>query len=154
MRHTLTLRRIILGIDKKSSAELSEAINSMFRWYVKAAECDAYLSDVPEKGRCEDHEHMECLIRWEPPRGKLHLPPSRSIFLTRFSGSKLKFFFPCCLYAESVSSHAQPPIAMAPPRVGSMPHTIVITLKNSFPAFGGCEGAYTLYPHTCSHSLR
>jgi hypothetical protein len=34
-------------IDKSSSAELSEAINSMFRWYKDAAICYAYLSDVP-----------------------------------------------------------------------------------------------------------
>ncbi|PMD48225.1 HET-domain-containing protein [Hyaloscypha variabilis F] len=34
-------------IDKSSSAELSEAINSMFRWYEKAGVCYAYLSDVP-----------------------------------------------------------------------------------------------------------
>ena len=33
-------------INKKSSAELSEAINSMFRWYAEAGECYAYLSDV------------------------------------------------------------------------------------------------------------
>ena len=33
-------------IDKTSSAELSEAINSMFRWYRKAAKCYVYLSDV------------------------------------------------------------------------------------------------------------
>jgi hypothetical protein len=33
-------------IDKSSSAELSEAINSMFHWYQKAARCYAYLSDV------------------------------------------------------------------------------------------------------------
>ena len=33
-------------IDKKSSAELSEAINSRFRWYAEAGECYAYLSDV------------------------------------------------------------------------------------------------------------
>ncbi|KAK3674663.1 hypothetical protein LTR78_005385 [Recurvomyces mirabilis] len=33
-------------IDKSSSAELSEAINSMFQWYSKAEECYAYLSDV------------------------------------------------------------------------------------------------------------
>jgi hypothetical protein len=33
-------------IDKRSSAELSEAINSMYRWYSKAAECYAYLNDV------------------------------------------------------------------------------------------------------------
>ena len=34
-------------IDKSSSAELSEAINSMFRWYQSARVCFAYLADVP-----------------------------------------------------------------------------------------------------------
>ncbi|KOC16422.1 hypothetical protein AFLA70_157g002641, partial [Aspergillus flavus AF70] len=34
-------------IDKSSSAELSEAINSMFAWYQEAKICFAYLSDVP-----------------------------------------------------------------------------------------------------------
>jgi hypothetical protein len=33
-------------IDKRSSAELSEAINSMFRWYGSAEVCYAYLEDV------------------------------------------------------------------------------------------------------------
>lgn len=33
-------------IDKSSSAELSEAINSMYQWYHKAARCYVYLSDV------------------------------------------------------------------------------------------------------------
>ena len=33
-------------IDKTSSAELSEAINSMLRWYARAAKCYAYLSDI------------------------------------------------------------------------------------------------------------
>ena len=33
-------------IDKSSSAELSEAINSMFRWYQAAVKCYVYLSDV------------------------------------------------------------------------------------------------------------
>ncbi|PQE30069.1 HET domain-containing protein [Rutstroemia sp. NJR-2017a WRK4] len=32
-------------IDKSSSAELSEAINSMFEWYLRAEVCFAYLSD-------------------------------------------------------------------------------------------------------------
>jgi len=36
-------------IDKSSSAELSEAINSMYRWYRASSVCYAYLSDVPEK---------------------------------------------------------------------------------------------------------
>ncbi|KAI1146110.1 heterokaryon incompatibility protein-domain-containing protein [Nemania diffusa] len=33
-------------IDKRSSAELSEAINSMFKWYRDAAACCAFLQDV------------------------------------------------------------------------------------------------------------
>ncbi|KAL2066398.1 hypothetical protein VTL71DRAFT_2469 [Oculimacula yallundae] len=33
-------------IDKTSSAELSEAINSMFKWYKDSSVCYAYLSDV------------------------------------------------------------------------------------------------------------
>jgi hypothetical protein len=33
-------------IDKSNSTELSEAINSMFRWYRNAAKCYVYLSDV------------------------------------------------------------------------------------------------------------
>ncbi|KAI5985043.1 heterokaryon incompatibility protein-domain-containing protein, partial [Pisolithus albus] len=35
-------------IDKRSSAELSEAINSMYRWYQNAQVCYAYLNDVGE----------------------------------------------------------------------------------------------------------
>ncbi|CAG8982452.1 hypothetical protein HYALB_00014077, partial [Hymenoscyphus albidus] len=38
-------------IDKASSAELSEAINSMFRWYQKATRCYVYLSDVSIRKR-------------------------------------------------------------------------------------------------------
>ncbi|KAK0647983.1 heterokaryon incompatibility protein-domain-containing protein [Cercophora newfieldiana] len=36
-------------IDKSSSAELTEAINSMFDWYMRAEVCYAHLSDVPNK---------------------------------------------------------------------------------------------------------
>ncbi|KAK3944343.1 hypothetical protein QBC46DRAFT_280208 [Diplogelasinospora grovesii] len=35
-------------INKDSSRELEEAINSMFRWYERASVCYAYLSDVPD----------------------------------------------------------------------------------------------------------
>lgn len=34
-------------IDKSSSAELSEAINSMYEWYLRSRMCFVYLSDVP-----------------------------------------------------------------------------------------------------------
>jgi hypothetical protein len=39
-------------IDKRSSAELSEAINSMFQWYENAERCYAYLGDVS----CEESD--------------------------------------------------------------------------------------------------
>ncbi|KAF2730001.1 HET-domain-containing protein [Polyplosphaeria fusca] len=37
-------------IDKASSAELQEAINSMYQWYQKADRCYVYLSDVSTSG--------------------------------------------------------------------------------------------------------
>lgn len=40
-------------IDKTSSAELSEAINSMFLWYQEATVCYVYLADVPHR-HCDD----------------------------------------------------------------------------------------------------
>ena len=42
-------------IDKSSSAELSEAINSMYRWYQDAAVCFVYLSDMK---RCEVDQNI------------------------------------------------------------------------------------------------
>ncbi|CZR43636.1 uncharacterized protein FPRO_07447 [Fusarium proliferatum ET1] len=41
-------------IDKSSSAELSEAINSMFEYYEKSEICFAYLADVPTASQAED----------------------------------------------------------------------------------------------------
>jgi hypothetical protein len=41
-------------IDKHSSAELTEAINSMFKWYQDSQVCYAYLSDVSSAFRDED----------------------------------------------------------------------------------------------------
>ena len=38
-------------IDKSSSAELTETINSMFRWYRDAAKCYVYLTDVSTRKR-------------------------------------------------------------------------------------------------------
>ena len=41
-------------IDKSSSTELSEAINSMYRWYERSSICYAYLSDIPPDCPCLD----------------------------------------------------------------------------------------------------
>ena len=45
-------------IDKRSSAELSEAINSMYRWYWNAAICYAYISD------CSTRDDKLTSSRW------------------------------------------------------------------------------------------
>ena len=50
-------------IDKSSSAELSEAINSMFCWYQKSARCYVYLSDVSIRKRKASDTSAECT--WE-----------------------------------------------------------------------------------------
>jgi hypothetical protein len=47
-------------IDKSSSAELSEAINSMFKWYRQARICYAYLEDVR---KAQDWKETERQIR-------------------------------------------------------------------------------------------
>lgn len=49
-------------IDKSSSAELTEAINSMFRWYQHAARCYVYLSDVSKN----NSENREPPGTWKP----------------------------------------------------------------------------------------
>ncbi|KAH7356360.1 heterokaryon incompatibility protein-domain-containing protein [Pyrenochaeta sp. MPI-SDFR-AT-0127] len=43
-------------IDKSSSTELSEAINSMFTWYQNAAKCYVYLSDVSIQDFAQDRQ--------------------------------------------------------------------------------------------------
>jgi len=45
-------------INKDSSSELQEAINSMFRWYQRATRCYVYFSDVPT--------HLVSRHEWEP----------------------------------------------------------------------------------------
>ncbi|GAB1313199.1 HET-domain-containing protein (Fragment) [Madurella fahalii] len=47
-------------IDKSSSAELSEAINSMFAWYRDAAVCYACISDF----QTEDPQRLSSRNRW------------------------------------------------------------------------------------------
>jgi hypothetical protein len=47
-------------IDKSNNTELSEAINSMFRWYRNAAKCYVYLTDV------STNDHIDLSLQpWE-----------------------------------------------------------------------------------------
>lgn len=51
-------------IDKRSSAELSEAINSMYRWYQDCNICYAYLADVPNNASPEIRNQKFRESRW------------------------------------------------------------------------------------------
>ena len=52
-------------IDKSSITELGEAINSMFRWYQKAAKCYVYLADVPRPAFNADADGTPSQLSWE-----------------------------------------------------------------------------------------
>ena len=50
-------------INKANFTELSQAINSMFRWYQNAAKCYVYLSDVSTTKRKASNQFSDCT--WE-----------------------------------------------------------------------------------------
>ncbi|KAF2489417.1 beta transducin-like protein HET-E2C [Lophium mytilinum] len=52
-------------IDKTNKAELSHAINSMFRWYHNATRCYVYMSDVSSSTR-EPSKEEASTPKWEP----------------------------------------------------------------------------------------
>lgn len=87
-------------IDKTSSAELSESINCMFRWYSKATRCYVYLADVPNGGMKDLRDALKRRIiydsdsdpRWSkhqyhtlawPSRGAIDHPFYQSRWWTR-----------------------------------------------------------------------
>jgi hypothetical protein len=50
-------------IDKSSSAELSETINSMFEWYQGSRVCYAFLDDLRPRGPMDRVRHSRWLTR-------------------------------------------------------------------------------------------
>ncbi|KFY78452.1 hypothetical protein V498_09106, partial [Pseudogymnoascus sp. VKM F-4517 (FW-2822)] len=83
-------------IDNSSSAELSEALNSMFRWYSDAGICYAYLSDVVEVGDGPEAESQFRNSRWFTRGWTLQelLAPNDVVFYSREwveVGSKREF---------------------------------------------------------------
>lgn len=81
-------------IDKTSSAELSEAINSMYEWYREADVCYVYLADVPdgEDPRAPESDFRDS--KWHTRGWTLQelIAPERVIFLSctwRFLGTKI-----------------------------------------------------------------
>ncbi|EIW54234.1 uncharacterized protein TRAVEDRAFT_86618, partial [Trametes versicolor FP-101664 SS1] len=81
-------------IDKSSSAELAEAINSMFKWYKLSKVCYVFLEDVP--GRCENAKDQAARFRksrWHTRSWTLQelVAPTRVQFYARcwcFLGTK------------------------------------------------------------------
>ncbi len=63
-------------IDKTSSAELSEAINSMYQWYQSSRKCYAYLEDVPAD-QDADMSHKQVHLQFQ------HLALASSRWFTR-----------------------------------------------------------------------
>jgi hypothetical protein len=51
-------------IDRKSSAELTEAINSMFKWYQGASKCYVYLTDVSSKSESTSEANRQRQCSW------------------------------------------------------------------------------------------
>jgi hypothetical protein len=51
-------------MDKSSTAELSEAINSMWAWYGRSQVCYAYLPGVPPGIDIKDEDSAFCESRW------------------------------------------------------------------------------------------
>ncbi|KAI0649858.1 heterokaryon incompatibility protein-domain-containing protein [Trametes meyenii] len=82
-------------INNSSSAELSEAINSMYEWYSRSDVCFAYLSDVPDiDDPAETPGHPFSRSRWHKRGWTLQelIAPRRVVFLTctwGFLGTKM-----------------------------------------------------------------
>ncbi|OJT04022.1 Vegetative incompatibility protein HET-E-1 [Trametes pubescens] len=73
-------------IDKSSSAELSEAINSMYEWYRLSDMCYVYLADVIDRAGEPQYLFPEfCRSKWHRHGWTLQelIAPERIVFMTR-----------------------------------------------------------------------
>lgn len=91
-------------IDKTSSAELSEAINSMFKWYRDSRVCYAYLEDVEDQEDPELPESSFGKSRWFTRGWTLQelLAPQEVLFFST-SWSLIKNLHSLCEVVERVS---------------------------------------------------
>ena len=71
-------------IDKTSSSELSEAINSMYKWYKSSEVCYAYLNDVPSDDILQSPNSAFWNSRWHTRGWTLQelIAPDSVIFLS------------------------------------------------------------------------
>ena len=77
-------------IDKRSSAELSEAINSMYAWYRRAKVCYVYLADVSSN---HSNQHDLKSSRWFTRGWTLQelLAPAQMVFFNRYWSEIARF---------------------------------------------------------------
>ena len=86
-------------IDKRSSAELSESINSMYRWYENAQVCYAYLHDVPDDPvpqfptMSDDKRYPDCWLCHSVVQHATNVGTR----ISRGRGSQLRWNIPCSL---------------------------------------------------------
>ena len=72
-------------IDKTSSTELTEAINTMFRYYELSQMCFAYLADVSSASSADPTNREFCTSRWHERGWTLQelIAPESVVFLSR-----------------------------------------------------------------------
>lgn len=104
-------------IDKRSSAELSQAINSMYKWYELSAECYVYLADVEfSVGELSLKRQSEERF-WHTPGGWSTLRdrfiksleialPKKHLQLSSQDGRTIRFFLRC---SRAPTENAQTP---------------------------------------------
>ncbi|KAJ1324376.1 HET domain-containing protein [Microdochium nivale] len=73
-------------IDKQSSAELSEAINSMFAWYARASICYVYLADVQPADSLDTQQDTDTTR-------DIHATRPRGLSATQIAESKASRWF-------------------------------------------------------------
>ncbi|KAG7284324.1 hypothetical protein NEMBOFW57_010696 [Staphylotrichum longicolle] len=78
-------------IDKSSSAELSESINSMFRWYKRARKCYAFLGDVDEAPVLDSKAAPAAVEQDNPSRPAL-VPDNLGLFCVQMQLSRSRWW--------------------------------------------------------------
>ncbi|KAI7091734.1 hypothetical protein KC356_g426 [Hortaea werneckii] len=90
-------------IDKSSSAELSEAINSMFNWYKCSTVCYVYLCDLRVTATLRDDDPV---VRTWLEQAKNMMPDRSSLRSRRFNSSSTLWQMHVA-YFEEVTSEAK-----------------------------------------------
>ncbi|KAI0547174.1 heterokaryon incompatibility protein-domain-containing protein [Xylaria curta] len=137
-------------IDKSSSAELTEAINSMYSWYADSCKCFAYLSDFgPSKPGSSNPSKQLSSSRWFTRGWTLQelIAPKRLEFYDSswiFYGSKASL----CAYIACITGIDAKVLCAAGPALRDLLASIPVCQKMSWAA-----GRITQRPEDVAYSL-